>query len=77
MKLNKNLPNFIVVGTAKAGTSFLLKYLRQHPDLLIPNSNELYFHSKLKNFAKAIYKIGCYRQGVALNRWYVNALKPL
>ena len=51
MKLNKNLPNFIVVGTAKAGTSFLLKYLRQHPDLLIPNSNELYFHSKLKNFS--------------------------
>jgi hypothetical protein len=34
-------------------------------------------HSKLKNFAKAIYKIGCYRQGVALNRWYINALKPL
>jgi len=50
MKLNKNLPNFIVVGTAKAGTSFILKYLRQHPDLFIPNSNELYFHSKLKNF---------------------------
>jgi hypothetical protein len=50
MKLNKNIPNFIVVGTAKAGTSFLLKYLRQHPDLFIPNSNELYFHSKLTDF---------------------------
>jgi len=34
-------------------------------------------HSKLKNFANVIYKIGCYKQGVFLNRWYVNALKPL
>jgi hypothetical protein len=51
MNLNKKTPNFIIVGTAKAGTSFLLKYLRQHPNLFIPNSNELYFHSNLKNFA--------------------------
>ncbi|OQY37242.1 MAG: hypothetical protein B6229_08725 [Spirochaetaceae bacterium 4572_7] len=45
-----NLPNFILVGAAKTGTTFLLKYLEQHPDIYIPNSNELYFHSKLKNF---------------------------
>jgi|GEM_PF-4966596 len=44
------LPNFIMPGTAKAGTSFLLKYLRQHPDIYLPKSNELYFHSNLKNF---------------------------
>ena len=51
MFLNKKIPNFILVGTAKAGTSFLLKYLRQHPDLFIPNTNQLHFHSKLKNFS--------------------------
>ena len=45
MNLNKKTPNFIIVGTAKAGTSFLLKYLRQHPNLFIPNSNELYFRN--------------------------------
>lgn len=45
-----NLPNFILVGAAKTGTSFLLKYLEQHSDIYLPNSNELYFHSKLKNF---------------------------
>ena len=39
------------MGTAKAGTSFLLKYLKQHPDLFIPNTNQLHFHSKLKNFS--------------------------
>lgn len=46
----KNIPDFILVGTAKAGTSFLLKYLRQHSDIYLPNSNELYFHSKLRDF---------------------------
>jgi hypothetical protein len=49
--INKKIPNFILVGTVKSGTSFLLKYLRQHPDLFIPNSNQLHFHSKLNFFS--------------------------
>ena len=56
MFLNKKIPNFILVGTAKAGTSFLLKYLTQHPDLFIPNTNQLHFHSKLKNLPSEIKK---------------------
>lgn len=49
--MNKKLPNFIVVGTAKAGTSFLLKYLSQHPDIYLPKTNEIYFHSRLEEFS--------------------------
>ena len=50
-KLNKKIPNFILVGTAKAGTSFLQEYLKQHPDFFLPNTNQLYFHSRLKDFS--------------------------
>lgn len=47
--MNK-LPSFILVGSAKCGTSFLLKYLRQHPDIFLPRTNELYFHSGFKDY---------------------------
>src|SRR5690554_2276490 len=31
-------PNFIVIGATKAGTSSLRHYLRQHPDIFIPDA---------------------------------------
>jgi len=34
-------------------------------------------HQKLRSFANVCYKIGSSKQTAALNRWYINALRPL
>ena len=36
----KKLPNFIIVGAAKCGTSSLHNYLNQHPDIFLPSYRE-------------------------------------
>ena len=43
------LPNFLVAGVAKAGTTSLYYYLTQHPDIEIPRKETFYF-------AKEFYK---------------------
>jgi hypothetical protein len=35
------LPNFLIVGAAKCGTTSLYSYLRQHPDIFMPRWKEL------------------------------------
>jgi hypothetical protein len=37
------MPNFLIVGAAKAGTTSLYEYLRQHPDIFMPQWKELSF----------------------------------
>lgn len=34
------LPNFLVIGAAKSGTTSLVSYLAQHPDIFVPTSKE-------------------------------------
>jgi hypothetical protein len=41
------LPNFIIIGQMKAGTSSLHAYLRQHPDVFMPDVKELRFFSEV------------------------------
>ena len=36
-------PNFSVVGAAKAGTTSLCSWLKQHPDVFVPQIKELSF----------------------------------
>lgn len=38
-----NLPNFLIVGAAKSGTSSLHEYLKQHPDIFLPHIKEPMF----------------------------------
>jgi len=38
--MTKNLPNFLIVGAAKSGTSSLHNYLNQHPDIFMPDFND-------------------------------------
>lgn len=46
-----NLPNFLVVGAAKSGTTSLFRYLKTHPEVYIPEEKEGRFFSQLpKNF---------------------------
>lgn len=40
----KTLPNFLIVGSAKAGTTSLNAYLNQHPEVFTPSS--LLYHTK-------------------------------
>ena len=35
--MNNKLPNFLIVGAAKSGTSSLHNYLNQHPDVFMPS----------------------------------------
>lgn len=37
----KIMPNFLIVGAAKAGTTSLYEYLRQHPQIFMPEWKEL------------------------------------
>jgi hypothetical protein len=40
------LPNFIIPGTEKGGTTPLFRLLKQHPDIHIPMTKELYFFTR-------------------------------
>ena len=37
--MKKKLPNFLIVGAAKSGTSSLHNYLNQHPEVFMPSYN--------------------------------------
>ena len=38
--MKNKLPNFLIVGAAKSGTSSLHNYLNQHPDIFMPTFNK-------------------------------------
>lgn len=41
------LPNFLIVGAAKSGTTSIFKYLNQHPQVFIPKKKECRFFSDI------------------------------
>lgn len=45
------LPNFLIIGAQKGGTTWLRSMLRQHPDVFMPRAEVHYFNSK-KNYPK-------------------------
>jgi len=47
------LPNFLIIGAQKSGTSWLAHNLRQHPDVFMPE-REIHFFDKDYNFKKGI-----------------------
>lgn len=40
------LPNFLIIGAPKSGTTWLYKKLRRHPDVYMPRVKELCFYSR-------------------------------
>ena len=44
--------NFVIGGTQKGGTSALDSFLRQHPQICLPEKKELHFFDREENFAK-------------------------
>ena len=47
------LPQFIIAGTQKSGSTTLSDYLNIHPDIFVPN-NELYFFENESKYDKGI-----------------------
>lgn len=47
------LPNLLIIGAQKAGTTWLADNLRQHPDIFL-TGKELHFFDKGDNFKKAL-----------------------
>jgi hypothetical protein len=47
------LPNFLIIGAQKAGTSWLAANLRQHPEVFMP-AKEIHFFDKDENFRRGI-----------------------
>lgn len=43
--MSNNLPNFVVIGAPKSGTTSLYHYFRQHPDIYLPKVKELHYFS--------------------------------
>ncbi len=43
-------PNFIIAGFPKCGTTSLFHYLKQHPDIFMPNQKELHFFTQAQIF---------------------------
>jgi hypothetical protein len=50
--MNEPLPEFLVIGAMKAGTTSLHHYLQAHPDLFLPQTKELNFFRDPSMFAK-------------------------
>ena len=48
------LPNFVIIGATKAGTTTLFEYLRRHPDVFMPQRKEVFYFSKEEVYAKGI-----------------------
>jgi hypothetical protein len=44
------LPNFVVIGAMKAGTTSLYEYLRAHPEIFMATPKELHFFAASKNW---------------------------
>lgn len=47
------LPNFLIIGAQKAGTSWLKAILNQHPDVFMPEG-EIHYFDKSYNFQKGV-----------------------
>lgn len=46
------LPNFVIIGAMKAGTTSLYHYLRQHPEVFMPSTKELHYFVAEKNWSR-------------------------
>jgi len=49
------LPNFIIPGTEKGGTTPLFRLLKQHPDIHIPMVKELYYFTRNYDRRESVY----------------------
>ena len=49
-----HVPNFICLGTQKAGTTTLHDILQQHPDIFLPPGKEAHYFDREERFEKGL-----------------------
>ena len=59
MKLNRKI-DFFIVGAAKAGTTSLYRYLRQHEDIYLPPNKDFFVFNDDPTYGVPVSKIGVY-----------------
>lgn len=50
----QGLPNFLIIGAMKAGTTSLYHYLRPHPEVFMPKVKELSFFAAERNWGRGL-----------------------
>lgn len=55
-KDNGNLPNFLIVGAARCGTTYLSNILMQHPEIFLHPKKELHFFDRDINKGLQYYR---------------------
>ena len=68
---NYKLPNFLIIGAPKCGTTSLHYYLSRHPDIFLPKQKELHFFSTV-NVDKKLLKNELYPIEILLEKIIVN-----
>lgn len=48
------LPTFLIVGAPRAGTTWIDRNLRQHPEVFLPARKELHFFDREENYSRGI-----------------------
>ena len=48
------MPNFLIIGAMKAGTTSLYEYLRHHPEVFMPETKELDFFIERHNWSRGL-----------------------
>ena len=62
-----NLPNFLIVGAPRAGTTWLQKNLREHPDIFMTKKKEIHFFDRGYKHGMEYYKT--FFSGSAQYKW--------
>lgn len=65
------LPNFLIIGAEKSGTTWLHKTLSRHPDIFLPRTKEIHFFNTRNT---NLIEIGHYERGLA---WYGDFFKTV
>lgn len=78
------LPDFLILGAAKAGTTSLAAWLSDHPEVFVSRNKELHFFSRDERYAEGLAKYGGHfveatsdqRAGEATPSYLFNADAP-
>lgn len=53
-KYNERLPNFIIAGAKKSGTTTIFEVLKNHPDVYLPKCKEIHFFDRTESYRKGL-----------------------
>src|SRR5688572_28202432 len=78
-KKHELLPDFLIIGAGKSGTTSLDKYLKQHPEIFIPRVKEPNFfgyeNSKIEDFEGDFQEIKHFKESVTNFDEYINLFR--